>query len=153
LKIPIGTGISGSAALQRRALRINDVTKDSRYIQISPNTRSELAVPLIYRNELLGVINVESEKVEAYSDDDEEMLGTLGGSLAAIIANARLLEQIREKAERDRTIYEITGKIRKSTDIQTILATTATELNKVVGARRTKIEVTPQELDPDGRAS
>ena len=153
LKIPIGTGISGSAALQRRALRINDVTKDSRYIQISPNTRSELAVPLIYRNELLGVINVESEKVEAYSDDDEEMLGTLGGSLAAIIANARLLEQIREKAERDRTIYEITGKIRKSTDIQTILATTATELNKVVGARRTKIEITPQELDPDGRAS
>ncbi len=153
LKIPIGTGISGSAALQRRALRINDVTKDSRYIQVSPNTRSELAVPLIYRNELLGVINVESEKVEAYSDDDEEMLGTLGGSLAAIIANARLLEQIREKAERDRTIYEITGKIRKSTDIQTILATTATELNKVVGARRTKIEVTPQELDLDGRAS
>ncbi|OGO22637.1 MAG: hypothetical protein A2Y54_07450 [Chloroflexi bacterium RBG_16_51_16] len=153
LKIPIGTGISGSAALQRRALRINDVTKDSRYIQISPNTRSELAVPLIYRNELLGVINVESEKVEAYSDDDEEMLGTLGGSLAAIIANARLLEQIREKAERDRTIYEITGKIRKSTDIQTILATTATELNKVVGARRTKIEITPQVLDPDGRAS
>ena len=153
LKIPIGTGISGSAALQRRALRINDVSKDSRYIQVSPNTRSELAVPLIYRNELLGVINVESEKVEAYSDDDEEMLGTLGGSLAAIIANARLLEQIREKAERDRTIYEITGKIRKSTDIQTILATTATELNKVVGARRTKIEITPQVLDPDGRAS
>jgi GAF domain-containing protein/HAMP domain-containing protein len=152
LKIPIGTGISGSAAQQRRALRINDVTKDSRYIQVSPNTRSELAVPLIYRNELLGVINVESEKVEAYSDDDEEMLGTLGGSLAAIIANARLLEQIRDKAERDRTIYEITGKIRKSTDIQTILATTATELTKVVGARRTKIEVTPQELDQDGSA-
>ncbi len=153
LKIPFGSGVTGWVAAHRRALRLNDVNKDSRYIQASPNTRSELAVPMIYRNELLGVINVESEQLDAYSDNDEEMLGILSGSLAAIIANARLLEQIREKAERERTIYEITGKIRKSTDIQSILATTASELTKVVGARRTKIEVVPQELNPDGTES
>ncbi len=144
LKIPFGSGISGWVAAHRRALRVNDVGKDSRYIQASPNTRSELAIPLIYRNELLGVLNVESELLDAYTENDEEMLGTLGGSLAAIIANARLLEQIREKAERDRIIYEITGKIRKSSDIQSILATTANELTKIVGAKSTKIEVTPQ---------
>ena len=153
LKIPMGSGITGWVAAHRQALRLNDVSKDARYIQASPNTRSELALPLIYRNELLGVLNVESEKLDAYSENDEEMLGTLGGSLAAIIANARLLEQIREKAERDRTVYEITGKIRKSTDIQTILATTASELTKVVGSRRTKIEVMPQNLDQDIKGS
>ncbi|MBI3739500.1 MAG: GAF domain-containing protein, partial [Chloroflexi bacterium] len=95
LTIPIGTGITGWAAAHRRSLRVDDVTEDPRYIQASSNTRSELAVPLVYRNELLGVLNVESEQVGAYTENDEELLGTLGGSLAAIIANARLLEQIR----------------------------------------------------------
>jgi GAF domain-containing protein len=109
-----------------------------------------LAVPLIYRNELLGVLNVESEQVDAYTDNDEEMLGTLGGSLAAIIANARLLEQIRQQADRERLIYEVTSKIRRSTDIQSILTTTASELTKIVGARRTKIHILPtSESDSD----
>jgi sigma-B regulation protein RsbU (phosphoserine phosphatase) len=150
LRIPFGSGITGWSAAHRRPLRVNSVSEDSRYIQGSPNTRSELAVPLIYRNDLLGVLNVESEQTGAYTENDEEMLGTLGGSLAAIIANARLLEQIREQAERERLVYEITGKIRRSTDIQSILATTASELTKVVGARRTKIEVMPKNVEPDG---
>jgi GAF domain-containing protein len=86
-------------------------------------------------------LNVESEQVGAYTENDEEMLGTLGGSLAAIIANARLLEQIRAQAERERALYEITSKIRRSTDMQTIVATTASELTKAVGARRTQIKI------------
>jgi GAF domain-containing protein len=129
-------------------LRVRDVSQDSRYIPISTNTRSELAVPLVYRNELLGVLNVESEQVDAYSDNDEEMLGTLGGSLAAIIANARLLEQIRTQSERERVVYDATSKIRRSTDIQSILMTTASEITKITGARYTKIKLRP-ESDPE----
>lgn len=151
MKVEIGQGVSGWVAAHRKPLRIRDTSEDSRYIQISANTRSELAVPLIYRNELLGVINVESEQVDAYTENDEEMLGTLGGSLAAIIANARLLEQIRAQSERERLVYEITGKIRRSTDIQSILLTTASEISRVTGARYTKIEVHPQtRSDDDG---
>jgi GAF domain-containing protein/HAMP domain-containing protein len=142
-RVPIGSGITGWVAQHRRPLRVNEVTEDPRYIRISPNSRSELAVPLIYRNELLGVLNVESEQPDAYTENDEEMLGTLGGSLAAIIANARLLEQIRMQAERDRLVYEVTSKIRRSTDIETILTTTASELTKIVGARRTRIQISP----------
>jgi len=145
IRVPIGAGITGWAAAHRRPLRVDDVTGDPRYIQASPNTRSELAIPLVYRNEVLGVLNVESEQIGAYTENDEEMLGTLGGSLAAIIANARLLEQIRGQAERERALYEITSKIRRSTDMQTILATTASELTKVVGARRTQIRIVTEE--------
>jgi GAF domain-containing protein len=72
------------------------------------------------------------------------MLGTLGGSLAAIIANARLLEQIRQQVERERIVYEVTSKIRRSTDIQSILATTASELTRITGSRQTKIQITPE---------
>jgi GAF domain-containing protein len=98
VEIPLGGGITGWAAAHKRPLRVRNVTEDPRYIMVSSNTRSELAIPLVYRNELLGVLNVESELVDAYTENDEEMLGTLGGSLAAIIANARLLEQIRVQA-------------------------------------------------------
>ncbi len=145
VRVPVSTGITGWAAAHRKPLRVDDVTKDPRYITVSENTRSELALPLIYRNELLGVLNVESERVAAYTENDEEMLGTLAGSLAAVIANARLLAQIRRQAERERLLYEVTSKIRRSTDIQAILATTASELTKAIGARHThiKLEIAP----------
>jgi GAF domain-containing protein len=141
LTIPVGTGITGWVAAHLQPLRIDDVTKDSRYIQVSGDTRSELAIPLVYRGELLGVLNVESEQVGAYTENDEEMLGTLGGSLAAIIANARLLEQIRRQVDRERLLYEITSRIRRSTDTRTIMETTASELSKALGARRARIQI------------
>jgi len=141
LHIPMGDGITGWAAAHRRTLRVNNVLQDARYIEGSPNTRSEIAIPLLYRSELLGVLNVESEQVSAYAENDEELLGTLGGSLAAIIANARLLEQIRSQVERERVLFEITDKIRRTTDMETILTTTVSELTRAVGANRAKIKV------------
>ena len=147
MTVEVGKGVTGWVAAHRRPLRIRDVREDSRYIETSPNTRSEMAIPLIYRNEILGVINVESELVDAYSENDEEMLGTLGGSLAAVIANARLVEQIRAQSERERLINEITARIRRSTDIQSILHTTASEISRVTGARYTKIQVEPKSAD------
>lgn len=139
--VELGKGITGWVAAHRRPLRVKDVSEDPRYITVSANTRSELAVPLIYRNELLGVLNVESEQVDAYTENDEEMLGTLGGSLAAIIANARLLEQLRTQSERERLVYDASSKIRRSTDIQSILMTTAGEITRITGARYTKIKI------------
>jgi GAF domain-containing protein len=141
LYIPIGSGITGWAAAHRRTLRINNVLQDTRYIEGSPNTRSEMAIPMVYRSELLGVLNVESEQLAAYAENDEELLGTLGGSLAAIIANARLLEQIRAQAERERILFEISDKIRRTTDMETILTTTVSELTRAVGANRARIKI------------
>jgi sigma-B regulation protein RsbU (phosphoserine phosphatase) len=141
LHIPIGSGISGWAAAHRRTLRVGNVQQDTRYIEGSPNTRSEMAIPLIYRSEILGILNVESEQLNAYAENDEELLGTLGGSLAAIIANARLLEQIRAQAERERFLFEISDKIRRTTDMQTIIATTASELTRAFGANRVSIRL------------
>jgi GAF domain-containing protein len=149
LNIPIGSGITGWVAAHRKPLRVNDISQDTRYIQVSSNTRSELAIPLIFRNDILGVLNVESEQVGAYNENDEEMLGTLAGSLAAIIANARLVDQIRKQAERERLLNEISSKIRRSTDMQTILSTTIQELHRATGARKTQISIgtTVEELN------
>lgn len=145
VRMEIGKGITGWVAAHRRPLRLRDVGDDPRYVQVSANTRSELAVPLVYRNELLGVLNVESEQPDAYTENDEEMLGTLGGSLAAVIANARLLDQIRAQSDREHLIYEVTSKIRRSTDIQSILMTTASEITRITGSRFTRVRIEPQE--------
>jgi len=150
--IPIGVGITGWVAAHRKNLRIDNIIEDTRYIKLSPNTRSEMAIPLIFRNELLGVLNVESEQAAAYSENDEEMLGTLAGSLAAIIANGRLLEQIRRQAERERLLYEITSKIRQSTDTHSILMTTVGELSRATNATKAKISIGIREDRQDNTA-
>ena len=141
LSIPFGEGITGWVAVHLQPQRINDVSQDTRYIQVGSNVRSELAVPLSYRGDLLGVLNVESDQAGAYNENDEEMLGTLGGSLAAIISNARLIEQVRLQVDHERMLFEVTSKIRRSTDMQTIMATTTSELSKVLGARRARIKL------------
>lgn len=147
LRIPFGVGITGWVAMHRQPQRINDVTKDSRYISVNSKVRSELAIPLIYRNEVLGVLNVESSRTGAYSENDEEMLGTLAGSLAAIIAHSRLLEQFRTQVERERMLYEIINKIRRTSSADKILAITADEIGKVLTAKRVAIQVKLPETD------
>ncbi len=155
LRIPLGNGITGWAAEHRKTLRVNNVLQDTRYIEGSSNTRSEIAIPLLYRSELLGILNVESEQLSAYAETDEELLGTLGGSLAAIIANAKLLEQIRSQVDRERVLFEITDKIRRTTDMETILTTTISELTRAVGANsaRIKVGVNPPKRDQKKRAA
>ncbi len=141
LKIPFGVGVTGWVAARRLSLRLGDVAKDSRYIVVNPKIRSELAIPLIYRNEVLGVLNVESTRLNAYTENDEEMLGTLAGSLAAIIAHSRLLDQFRRQVEREHLLYEITNKIRHTTNPEKILSITTEELNKALSTRKTQIEI------------
>lgn len=149
VKIPFNTGVTGWVATHRQPLRIKDVTKESRYISINNRIRSEMAIPLIYRNEVLGVLNVESTQPDAYSENDEEMLGTLGGSLAAIIAHSLLLEKFRQQVEFDRVLYEITSKIRRTSNVNTILETTVNEINKTFGARRAAIKIDLENLKKD----
>jgi GAF domain-containing protein len=72
------------------------------------------------------------------------MLGTLAGSLAAIIAHSRLLEQFRQQVERERLLYDITSKIRRTSSPEKILSIAANELGKVLNTRKTQIEVTIQ---------
>ena len=141
IKIPIDSGVTGWVARNKKLLRIDDTQTDTRYISVSANTRSELAIPLIFRRELLGVLNVESEEVAAYDEYDEEILGTLVGSLAAIIANTRLIQRVRRQAERERMLYEATSKIRRSANVQTILSTAAKEIIKATGAEHTQVKI------------
>jgi GAF domain-containing protein len=105
-------------------------------------------VPLVVSGEAIGAIVVQDvEHEHRFNDNDQRMLTTLAGQVAATIYNVRLLEQTRRQAERDRQLNEVVAKIRSTTDMRTILSTTANELGKVLGLQRARIEVgiTPSE--------
>src|SRR5438094_4800149 len=92
--IPIGKGIVGAAAEERRAILVGDVKKDARYIESNPETRSELAVPLIYKDKVIGVLDLEHTKKNFFSEDHQRTITTLAAQIAIAIENARLYEQI-----------------------------------------------------------
>jgi PAS domain S-box-containing protein len=143
----VGEGSIGLAAAEKHPILIKDTFTDPRAKAVDEAIRSQLSVPILFRDTLLGVLNVESTEVAAYDENDQEILGALGISLGAIISNARLLEEIRKQVDRQQMLYDITSKIRRSADVKTIMQTSASEISKILGARRARIEITT-ELSP-----
>src|SRR5262249_37657729 len=98
LKLRIGQGITGWVARTGSAARVGDVAADPRYVMLRPEVRSELAVPLEVKGEIRGVLNVDSERTNAFSDQDQELLEALAAQAARVIHNTWLYEQLRLKA-------------------------------------------------------
>lgn len=98
--LPLGTGVVGYAAQQKEAVLVRDVKKDPRYIDTNPETRSELAVPLIYQGNVIGVLDLEHTKKGFFTDDHLRTMTTLAAQIAIAIENARLYEQIARQERR-----------------------------------------------------
>jgi signal transduction histidine kinase len=97
-KLRIGTGITGWVARMGKPACVGDVTQDPRYVMLRSEVRSELAVPLEVRGEVRGVINVDSDRLNAFSAEDQELLEELALQAAKVIQNTWLYEQLRLKA-------------------------------------------------------
>ncbi len=98
--IALGEGLIGTAAQLREPILAPDVRKDSRYIEANPEVRSELAVPLVYKGEVIGVLDLEHTRVNYYNEDHQRTLSTLAAQIAISIANARLYQRIHEEEQR-----------------------------------------------------
>src|SRR3954463_11400068 len=98
--IPVSKGIVGLAVGQKQAVLVRDVKKDPRYIETNPETRSELAVPLIYKDNVIGVLDLEDPKRGFFTDDHLRTMTTLAAQIAIAIENARLYEQIARQERR-----------------------------------------------------
>src|SRR5579872_2537656 len=119
-EIPIGRGIVGAAAESREAVLVPDVTKDSRYVEANPETRSELAVPLIYKNNVVGVLDLEHTRRGFFTDDHKRTMTTLAAQIAIALENARLYEEIERqerRLERDLSLArELQGRLLPQTN-------------------------------------
>ena len=98
--VALGHGLIGIAAQSREPVLAPDVRKDHRYINANTETRSELAAPLIYKGNVIGVIDLEHTRVNYYNEDHQRTLTTLAAQLAISIANARLYQRISEEEQR-----------------------------------------------------
>jgi phosphoserine phosphatase RsbU/P len=98
--IPLGRGVVGFAAQAKEAVLVPDVAKSSIYIAGNAETRSELAVPLIYQEKVIGVLDLEHTKRGYFTEDHKRTLTTLAAQLAIAIENARLYEQIAKQEQR-----------------------------------------------------
>jgi sigma-B regulation protein RsbU (phosphoserine phosphatase) len=98
--IPLGRGVVGYAAQAKEAMLVPDVAESSLYIAGNPETRSELAVPLIYQEKVIGVLDLEHTRRGYFTEDHKRTLITLAAQLAIAIENARLYEQIARQEQR-----------------------------------------------------
>lgn len=98
--IPIGKGITGAAAEAREPIRVVDTLVDPRYIASHPDIRSEVAVPLIVQDRVVGVMDLESERIGYFNEDHTRLLALLAPQIAASVENARLYEQIAIREQR-----------------------------------------------------
>lgn len=113
--VPLGKGITGASAVSRQVVRVDDTTTDPRYIASHPDIRSEVAVPLIVQDRLVGVMDLESDRVGFFTEDHARMLMLLGPQVAASVENARLYEEL---SARERRMEEDLSAAR---DLQSVL--------------------------------
>ncbi len=113
LSVPFGKGLIGTAAETRKPVRVGDVTKDSRYIEHVAATRSELDVPMLIGEELVGVLNLESTRFDAFDEDSEELAVILANQAAVALYNVGLFERRSALAEFGR---EVTSGVRLRED-------------------------------------
>ncbi|HEX5236772.1 MAG TPA: SpoIIE family protein phosphatase [Silvibacterium sp.] len=99
-KIPLGRGLVGAAISSHRLVRVSDVRKDERYILINPEARSEMAVPLIYKGKVIGVLDIEHTRAHYFNEDHERALTTLAAQIAISIENARLYQRVTQQEQR-----------------------------------------------------
>src|SRR5438034_4677318 len=98
--IPIGKGIVGYAVEQKQAILVRDVKKDPRYIEANPETRSELAVPLIYKDKVIGVLDLEHTRRGFFTEEHQRTITTLAAQVAIALENARLYEEVARQERR-----------------------------------------------------
>jgi phosphoserine phosphatase RsbU/P len=99
-EIPLGVGLVGYAALHKQAVLVPDVSKDPRYIKANPETRSELCIPLIYKDKVIGVLDIEHTRRGYFTDDHVSTMTTLAAQVAIAIENATLYERIARQEKR-----------------------------------------------------
>lgn len=153
IRIASGRGITGQALKEKRSILVRDTSNNAGYITIDQEVRSELAIPVLFGDEVLGVLNFESTQISAFDENDLEILGALGSSLGGVIANIRLVNQVRQQVERERRLFDVTSQVRRSVDLGTILETSTREIARALGARRASIRINPEIKPLDAEVS
>jgi len=121
LKLRVGEGITGWVARTGKPARVDDVRADPRYVTLRPEVRSELAVPLEVNGQVRGVLNVDSDRTEAFSEEDQVLLEALAAQAATVIHHTWLYEQLRLKARLFESLASVSQTINSTLNLDDAL--------------------------------
>jgi phosphoserine phosphatase RsbU/P len=150
IRIKKGEGVVGLVAKTLRPLRLEDTQGDARFIPIDKEIRSEIAVPIIFQDRLMGIINVESRQPQAFDENDFEILVTLGKSLGAILSSVELLEETRRKAQLGQRLNRLMAQFAQVSSVEEILKTVSREVSLLPEVSKVSVhlQTSPNEGQP-----
>ncbi len=120
-RIPMGKGVVGQVALNRQPVLLNDVASSEYYIAANPAVRSELAVPLIAKNRLIGVMDLESEEAGYFRPEHLHLLTVTASRIAQAIENARLYARVSRQAQALQVLNEIAVELASILELNPLL--------------------------------
>jgi len=132
LRIPMGQGITGTAAATGQSVRVSDTSKDPRYINAIESVRSELAVPLMVRGKCVGVLDIQSRHLDYFTRDQQNILTLLGSRLATAIENARLFEKVKAQADTLLLLSEVGRETSAILEVEELLRRAAEQTKRVI---------------------
>jgi phosphoserine phosphatase RsbU/P len=146
LRIPVGKGVIGQVALTRQPILLNDVASSPHYISVNPDVRSELALPLIAKNRLIGVMDIESEQADYFRPEHLRLLTLTASRIAQAIENARLYARISRQAQMLTVLNEIATELTSILDLDALLERVGQLLRRLIDYQMFTIML----LDPKG---
>ena len=132
MRFPLGKGIVGQVALTRQTILLNDVSSDASYIPANPGVRSELALPLIAKNRLIGVMDIESEEANYFRPEHLHLLSLTASRIAQAIENARLYARVSRQAQTLTVLNEISAELTSILDVNALLAKIGQLLRRLI---------------------
>ncbi len=132
IRVKLGRGVTGQAALQRKAILVEDVTLVENYINANPSVRSELAVPLIVKNRVIGVLDLQSEIPGFFTHDHQRLLELTASRVAIAVENARLYTRVSRQAQTLTVLHEISREISSILDPDDLLERIGALLKRVI---------------------
>src|SRR5216117_2684474 len=132
LRIPLGQGITGTAAATGHSVRVSDTSKDARYINAIDSVRSELAVPLMLRGKCVGVLDIQSRHLDYFTRDQQNILTLLASRLAVAIENARLFQKVSAQAETLLLLNEVGRETSSILEVEELLRRAAEQTKRVI---------------------
>ena len=145
LSIPLNRAQSlvARSAREQKGVTVNDVTLAPDFLPnpLLPNTRSELAVPMIVGGNVIGVFDIQSDQVGRFTESDINIQTTLAAQVATSVQNVRSFEQAKAQADLESLVNDIGQKIQRATTVDDTLQTAIRELGLALGATRVKVNI------------
>ncbi len=131
-RFPLGKGVVGKVAQSRQPLLLNDVAAEPSYIPANPDVRSELAVPLIAKNRLIGVLDLESEQAGFFRPEHLQLLTMVASRIAQAIENARLYARVSRQAQQLELLNEIATELASILELKPLLERVGQLLRRLI---------------------